>query len=144
MGRTFECFTCNRDTTLACSRCREVYYCTRHCQRLHWPQHRGECILAITAEMPSGDRHRFSLRASAPLRDLMRCVAAYEGRSPWTKAWQRYHIILDETTLTDTEEELVTAGIKNNATVHLSVTPAEGIDSADESYPSCDPLMIFF
>ena len=74
----------------------------------------------------------------------MRCVATYENFSPWCRAWQRYHIILDKIILEDTEVSLATAGIKNNATVYLSVTPAEGTDSEDESYPSWDPLMIFF
>ena len=74
----------------------------------------------------------------------MRCVATYEGFSPWTRAWQRYHIILGKIILEDTKVSLATAGIKNNATVYLSVTPAESTDSEDESYPSCDPLMIYF
>jgi hypothetical protein len=71
-------------------------------------------------------------------------VATYESCYPWSKAWQRYHIILDKIILENTKVSLVTAGIKNNATVYLSVTPAFKADSDDESYPQWDPLMISF
>eukprot|EP01116_Phalansterium_solitarium_P003835 TRINITY_DN14666_c0_g1_i1.p1 TRINITY_DN14666_c0_g1~~TRINITY_DN14666_c0_g1_i1.p1 ORF type:complete len:222 (-),score=43.73 TRINITY_DN14666_c0_g1_i1:233-898(-) len=27
-----------------CSRCKEVYYCSRDCQQRHWTVHKGECI----------------------------------------------------------------------------------------------------
>ena len=144
MGRYFACSTCGSGTTLACAGCREVYYCSRHCQRQHWSQHKGECTLSITAVMPSGDRHRFWLRASASLEDLMGCVATYESFCPWSRAWQRYQIILDKIILGNTKVSLATAGIKNNATVYLSVTPAVRTDSDDEFYPRWDPLMISF
>ena len=144
MGRAFACSTCGSGTTLACAGCRAVYYCSRHCQRQHWPQHKGECTLSITAVMPSGDRHRFWLQASASVGDLMRCVAAYESLDPWTTAWQRYHIILDEIILENAKISLSMAGIRNNATVYLSVTPAASTEGKDDSYPLWDPLMISF
>ncbi|XP_018021848.1 histone-lysine N-methyltransferase ASHR1 [Hyalella azteca] len=37
------CSKCGRDAGLRCSRCLGARYCSKECQREHWPQHRGLC-----------------------------------------------------------------------------------------------------
>lgn len=40
-----DCFVCRGSTTLRCSRCKSVNYCSNTCQRKHWCDgHRKECI----------------------------------------------------------------------------------------------------
>ena len=33
----------NRVTLQRCGRCRQVLYCSRDCQRAHWPRHKSDC-----------------------------------------------------------------------------------------------------
>ena len=38
------CEQCSKvDHAKKCSRCRKVYYCSKQCQQLHWPQHKPNC-----------------------------------------------------------------------------------------------------
>jgi len=38
-----QCASCGNDATKKCGKCREVWYCTRHCQVQHWDQHKKQC-----------------------------------------------------------------------------------------------------
>jgi hypothetical protein len=39
------CFACGKavDGRLKCARCRTARYCSRECQKAHWPEHKGSC-----------------------------------------------------------------------------------------------------
>lgn len=38
------CEQCSKvDHAKKCSRCQKVYYCSKQCQKLHWPQHKSNC-----------------------------------------------------------------------------------------------------
>jgi hypothetical protein len=40
------CFTCKKDIThcrLQCSRCKDVFYCSRECQKIDWSTHKRTC-----------------------------------------------------------------------------------------------------
>lgn len=38
-----ECKKCGGASSADCSRCREVHYCSRECQKLDWSNHKKEC-----------------------------------------------------------------------------------------------------
>ena len=38
------CAYCETKAEQCCSRCKQVWYCGSHCQRLHWKIHKKECI----------------------------------------------------------------------------------------------------
>ncbi len=40
---TYVCTTYNAEATMACSRCKTVYYCGVECQRSNWGAHRSNC-----------------------------------------------------------------------------------------------------
>ena len=45
---------CQTETTsrlLQCARCRACAYCSKSCQRLHWPDHRDVCCKALREEL---------------------------------------------------------------------------------------------
>lgn len=38
------CANCNKsDSTLRCSKCRQIYYCSKDCQKTHWAKHKLVC-----------------------------------------------------------------------------------------------------
>jgi hypothetical protein len=41
--------TCNETATNACARCRLVSYCSKICQKAHWPAHKPSCIAPTTS-----------------------------------------------------------------------------------------------
>ena len=43
------CFVCCKSATSNCSKCSQVYYCSRGCQLLNWPQHKKECAELSTS-----------------------------------------------------------------------------------------------
>ena len=54
------CESCGRQSSLYCSRCKIVRYCSRDCQRASWPIHKIDCktpeARANQAELASGMR----------------------------------------------------------------------------------------
>ena len=52
--RIIQCSTCNLEGLLRCSRCKEVYYCSSHCQRNDWKHHKVVCnSLPVDLSSPS-------------------------------------------------------------------------------------------
>lgn len=41
----FLCENCKQDATKRCSKCKQVWYCTRECQLAHWKVHKPKCIV---------------------------------------------------------------------------------------------------
>lgn len=39
------CGYCSKEAVNRCSRCKQVFYCGRACQKAHWPQHKRHCNL---------------------------------------------------------------------------------------------------
>ena len=37
---------CTNEATLRCSRCKKVWYCSKECQKKHWPVHKARCVPA--------------------------------------------------------------------------------------------------
>eukprot|EP01036_Dinobryon_divergens_P032915 gene32915-42600_t len=44
------CEQCNSETSQRCSKCREVYYCSRECLKANWSIHKRSCIRRNTSE----------------------------------------------------------------------------------------------
>ena len=44
----YPCTVCNQLTFQRCSNC-QIYYCSKNCQRKHWPEHKKECKSPIIA-----------------------------------------------------------------------------------------------
>lgn len=38
-----QCFMCERGGSFTCARCSKIHYCSRECQRAHWPDHKLIC-----------------------------------------------------------------------------------------------------
>ena len=38
-----QCFVCTNPATQTCSRCKVLAYCSRKCQKMHWPHHKHLC-----------------------------------------------------------------------------------------------------
>lgn len=49
MAKGGNCAVCGEPSTTKCTRCKEVYYCGRECQRKHWKEHKSECRTAKAA-----------------------------------------------------------------------------------------------
>ena len=41
--------SCGQPSTLRCSQCKSMYYCSKACQRQHWPAHKASCRKAAPA-----------------------------------------------------------------------------------------------
>jgi len=56
------CAACGQEAASRCGRCRQVYYCSKDCQKRDWPGHRQACALPATAAptapiaIPAGPR----------------------------------------------------------------------------------------
>ena len=37
------CAVCGKPATAQCSRCKAIHYCSRDCQKQHWPEHKKSC-----------------------------------------------------------------------------------------------------
>lgn len=49
------CSTCGEEKPdKKCSKCKQVQYCDRECQRLHWFAHKKVCARPISTPNPSG------------------------------------------------------------------------------------------
>lgn len=71
----FQCACCHKvDSTLRCASCRCVYYCSKQCQRKHWPTHKKVCK---TVSAPSNElalqvaKH---INSSTPLTNFLSTV----------------------------------------------------------------------
>ena len=42
------CFSCQKETTFKCGRCKMAYYCSKECQVLHWENHKSDCKRTTT------------------------------------------------------------------------------------------------
>ena len=42
-----QCLVCGKTTTVCCSRCRKIFYCSQSCQRLDWRTHKITCVKAV-------------------------------------------------------------------------------------------------
>jgi len=64
------CATCGKDATRVlvkdCVRCKRVSYCGKECQKLHWKQHKRECVPAETpSETQTGEAAEQTQQAGA-------------------------------------------------------------------------------
>ena len=41
---TGKCVVCQKDSTKSCSRCKQVFYCGKVCQRMDWKTHKKACL----------------------------------------------------------------------------------------------------
>jgi ankyrin repeat and MYND domain-containing protein 2 len=72
------CSTCGDEKPdKKCSKCKEVQYCDRECQRLHWPIHKKECArLSSTAQVPPANGKReISIDQAELSEELQKLVA---------------------------------------------------------------------
>ena len=51
---TTRCYVCGKKSKFRCSKCKQVKYCSRECQRAHWAVHRKECGKARPAAPKGG------------------------------------------------------------------------------------------
>ena len=59
----------NRVTLQKCGQCRQVLYCSRDCQRAHWPRHKSDCAAPGSPPEIVFDRYCQTVDASPwPLR----------------------------------------------------------------------------
>ena len=63
------CNYCGKPATLTCQKCLKVKYCSRDCQRLDWPTHKGVCKAPAPASV-SAPAPAPAPAASAPARSL--------------------------------------------------------------------------
>ncbi len=60
-----ECARCGKESTLQCSRCKAVNYCTEECQKAHWKKtHKGQCR-ALEKTRKALEKSRAELVAAA-------------------------------------------------------------------------------
>lgn len=56
MTQTTICAWCaSKETLKRCSRCKEVSYCSKTCQRTHWPDHKSSCKSNFAPSEPVED-----------------------------------------------------------------------------------------
>ena len=52
-GSARTCLACGTANPLnQCSRCKEVFFCDRACQRSSWKEHKKTCVVAVAAAAP--------------------------------------------------------------------------------------------
>mmetsp|Transcript_19204 Transcript_19204/g.41729 ORF Transcript_19204/g.41729 Transcript_19204/m.41729 type:complete len:362 (+) Transcript_19204:52-1137(+) len=47
------CLVCGKETASYCSRCKNVYFCSRDCQKKGWKSHKSECVEFALPDLPT-------------------------------------------------------------------------------------------
>jgi hypothetical protein len=56
-GSARTCLACGTANPLnQCSRCKEVFFCNRACQRSSWKEHKKTCVVAVVAVPPTEEK----------------------------------------------------------------------------------------
>ena len=80
------CEWCDKDTTIVCSRCREIHLCFKACMKLIWKEHKRTC-----------DRAELAGSAVDALReDLRELSVETEGQTRWRLKLQEQQKLIAE------------------------------------------------
>lgn len=137
-----KCSFCSVQTKpMACGRCKTANYCSKRCQKLHWPKHKQSCKPTANEPIKQVNDHKevaedsaaICLNCAAP-SSTRRCtgcyVARYCSKRCQEQDWPRHKLTCNRT-MTGSKENTETNMGPSKASAEKIDTPLKEMDSRE-------------